>query len=189
MIVEIATAISLIKGAKQAFDVAKEAFDEIKECAEAGKSAHDSLSALTSFFSAAGKAEEGIAKAKELQENPPENVPEDKRSDYEIVIDMMVAERQLKQFYVELREMFTYQFQEPGLYQEFMDRLNKLREGRRQAETEKRLHQKAIQMQARRKKQQQLEVVFHVVAGIVIIAIVVAFAWAMVWMFGQKGTL
>ena len=78
MIVEIATAISLIKGAKQAFDVAKEAFDEIKECAEAGKSAHDSLSALTSFFSAAGKAEEGISKAKELQQNPPQNVPEDK---------------------------------------------------------------------------------------------------------------
>jgi nitrate reductase NapE component len=189
MIVEIATAISLIKGAKQAFDIAKEAFDEIKECAEAGKSAHDSLSALTSFFSAAGKAEEGIAKAKELHENPPENVPEDNRSDYEIVIDMMVAERQLKQFYVELREMFTYQFQEPGLYQEFMDRLQKLRDGRRKVETEKRLHQKALEMKARRKKQQQLDVVFQVIASLIVVAIVAAFVWFIVWMLGQKGTL
>lgn len=187
MIIEIATAISLIKGAKQAFDVAKEAFDEIKECAEAGKSAHDSLTALTSFFSAAGKAEEGIAKAKELQEHPPENLPVDSRSDYEIVIDMMVAERQLKQFYVELREMFTYQFQEPGLYQEFMDRLQKLRDGRRKAETERRLHQKALEMQARRKKQQQLDVMFQVIAGVVIVGIVVVFGWFMFWMLGQKG--
>ncbi|CAB4141372.1 hypothetical protein UFOVP687_31 [uncultured Caudovirales phage] len=187
MIVEIATAISLIKGAKQAFDVAKEAFDEIKECAEAGKSAHDSLSALTSFFSAAGKAEEGIAKAKELNENPPDNVPEDRRSDYEIVIDMMVAERQLKQFYVELREMFTYQFQEPGLYQEFMDRLQKLRDGRRRAETEKLLHKKAVEMQARRKRQQQFDVVFQVLGGAVVIFIIVAFFWVMLWMFSQKG--
>jgi len=122
-----------------------------------------------------------------LQENPPESVPEDKRSDYEIVIDMMVAERQLKQFYVELREMFTYQFQEPGLYQEFMDRLQKLRDGRRKVETEKRLHQKALEMQARRKKKQQFEFVFNAVAILVIVAIVVAFAWAMVWMFNQKG--
>jgi len=187
MIVEIATAISLIKGAKQAFDVAKEAFDEIKECAEAGKSAHDSLSALTSFFSAAGKAEEGIAKAKELQQNPPENVPEDNRSDYEIVIDMMVAERQLKQFYVELREMFTYQFQEPGLYQEFMDRLQKLRDGRRRAETEKLLHKKAVEMQARRKRQQRFDMIFQVVGGAVVVFIFVAFFWGMLWMFSQKG--
>ena len=50
MIVEVTTAIAVIKGAKQAFDVAKEAFDEIKKCAQAGKAAHESLGALTSFF-------------------------------------------------------------------------------------------------------------------------------------------
>ena len=66
--IEVATALMVIKGAKAAFDVAKEAFDEIRECAEAGKSAHESLGALTSFFSSAGKAEEGIAHAKELQD-------------------------------------------------------------------------------------------------------------------------
>jgi hypothetical protein len=69
--IEVATALMVIKGAKAAFDIAKEAFDEIRECAEAGKSANESLGALTSFFSSAGKAEEGIAQAKALQDNPP----------------------------------------------------------------------------------------------------------------------
>jgi type I site-specific restriction-modification system R (restriction) subunit len=189
MIVEIATAISLIKGAKQAFEVAKEAFDEIKACAEAGKSAHESLGALTGFFSAAGKAEEGIAKAKELQEHPPENMPEDTRSDYEIVIDMMVAERQLRQFYVELREMFIYQFQEPGLYDEFMDRLQKLRDNRRKVEMDKRLHQKALEMQARRARQKKRELIQNIAGTVVVVGIFMAFIWFMAWMFDQKGKL
>ena len=189
MIVEVSTAIAVIKGAKAAFDVAKEAFDEIKECAEAGKSAHESLSALTSFFSAAGKAEEGIAKAKELQDNPPENVPEDTRSDYEIVIDMMVAERQLKQFYTELREMFIYQFQEPGLYDEFMGRLDKLRADRRAKETEKLLHKKALEMAARRKRSQQMDMIYQFAAVLIITAIVLGFFYGMWWMFQQGGKL
>ena len=188
MIVEISTAIALIKGAKAAFDVAKDAFDEIRECAEAGKSAHESLGALTSFFSAAGKAEEGIAKAKELQENPPEDVAQDNRSDYEIVIDMMVAERQLKQFYVELREMFVYQFQEPGLYEEFWSRLEKLRFDRRAKETEKRLQQKALQMAAKRKKSQQLDMIYQIIAVIVIGIVIFAFGYGMWWMLQQKGS-
>jgi hypothetical protein len=188
MIVEISTAIALIKGAKAAFDVAKDAFDEIKECAEAGKSAHESLSALTSFFSAAGKAEEGIAKAKELQENPPEDVAQDNRSDYEIVIDMMVAERQLKQFYVELREMFVYQFQEPGLYDEFWTRLEKLRSDRRAKETEKRLKQKAAEMAERRKRRQQMDVIYQSIAAVVILMVIIAFSYGMWWMLQQKGS-
>ncbi len=48
--IEVATALMVIKGAKAAFDVAKEAFDEIRECAEAGKSAHESLGRLPVFF-------------------------------------------------------------------------------------------------------------------------------------------
>lgn len=187
MIVEITTAIALIKGAKQAFDIAKEAFDEIKECAEAGKAAHESLGALTSFFSAAGKAEEGIAKAKELQNNPPENMPADSRSDYEIVIDMMVAERQLRQFYVELREMFTYQFQEPGLYDEFMDRLKKLRDSRRRAETERRLHEKAEAMKRKRAQAKRIETIQTVLAGVVIAVLLAGFSYFMWWMFQQGG--
>lgn len=187
MIVEISTAIALIKGAKAAFDVAKDAFDEIKECAEAGKSAHESLSALTSFFSAAGKAEEGIAKAKQLQENPPQDVAQDTRSDYEIVIDMMVAERQLKQFYVELREMFVYQFQEPGLYDEFWTRLEKLRADRRAKETEKRLQEKAAAMKKRRAMAKRVEMAQTVLAGIVIVGLCIGFIFVMCWMIQQGG--
>ena len=102
---------------------------------------------------------------------------------------MMVAERQLRQFYVELREMFVYQFQEPGLYDEFMERLQKLRDGRRKADVERRLHQKAIEMQARRKKQKEREFVFNVIAGFVLVGIFSLFVWGMIWMFNQKGVL
>lgn len=176
--IEVATALMVIKGAKAAFDVAKEAFDEIRECAEAGKSAHESLGALTSFFSSAGKAEEGIAHAKELQKNPPE---EDSRSDYEIVIEMMVAERQLKQFYKDLKEMFIYQFQEPGLYDEFMGRLEKLRADRRQRETDHKLHLKALEMAARREKAKKVQMIQDALAialgGIVSIAIIIGIVW------------
>lgn len=169
--IEVATAIMVIKGAKAAFDVAKEAFDEIRSCAEAGKSAHESLGALTSFFSSAGKAEEGIAHAKALQDNPP---VEDSRNDYEVVIEMMVAERQLKQFYKDLKEMFIYQFQEPGLYDEFMGRLEKLRADRRQREVDHRLHLKALEMAARREKAKKAQFVQDCIA--ITLGVIVSFA-------------
>lgn len=178
--IEVATALMVIKGAKAAFDVAKEAFDEIRECAEAGKSANESLGALTSFFSSAGKAEEGIAHAKALQDNPP---VEDSRNDYEVVIEMMVAERQLKQFYKDLKEMFIYQFQEPGLYDEFMGRLEKLRADRRQREVDHRLHLKALEMAARREKAKKAQFVQDCIAIAFGVIVSVAIITGIVLMF------
>ena len=182
--IEVATALMVIKGAKAAFDVAKEAFDEIRECAEAGKSAHESLGALTSFFSSAGKAEEGIAHAKELQDNPP---AEDGRNDFEVVIEMMVAERQLKQFYKDLKEMFIYQFQEPGLYDEFMGRLEKLRADRRQRQIDHKLHIKALEMAARREKAKKAQFIQNIIAVILGIAVSVAIVAGIIWMFTLGG--
>jgi len=182
--IEVATALMVIKGAKAAFDVAKEAFDEIRECAEAGKSAHESLGALTSFFSSAGKAEEGIAHAKELQNNPP---AEDSRNDFEVVIEMMVAERQLKQFYKDLKEMFIYQFQEPGLYDEFMGRLEKLRADRRQRQIDHKLHIKALEMAARREKAKKAQFIQNIIALILGIAVSVAIVAGIIWMFTLGG--
>ncbi len=178
--IEVATALMVIKGAKAAFDVAKEAFDEIRECAEAGKSAHESLGALTSFFSSAGKAEEGIAHAKELQDNPP---AEDSRNDFEVVIEMMVAERQLKQFYKDLKEMFIYQFQEPGLYDEFMGRLEKLRADRRQRQIDHKLHIKALEMAARREKAKKAQFIQNIIAitlGVIASIVIIV---CIIWMF------
>ena len=182
--IEVATAIMVIKGAKAAFDVAKEAFDEIRSCAEAGKSAHESLGALTSFFSSAGKAEEGIAHAKALQDNPP---VEDSRNDYEVVIEMMVAERQLKQFYKDLKEMFIYQFQEPGLYDEFMGRLEKLRADRRQREIDHRLHLKALEMAARREKAKKAQFVQDCIAIALGIIVSISLIICIFWMFTIGG--
>lgn len=182
--IEVATALMVIKGAKAAFDVAKEAFDEIREYAEAGKSAHESLGALTSFFSSAGKAEEGIAHAKELQENPP---AEDSRNDFEVVIEMMVAERQLKQFYKDLKEMFIYQFQEPGLYDEFMGRLEKLRADRRQREVDHKLHLKALEMAARREKAKKIQFIQDMIAVSIGAIVSILIIIGIVWMFTLGG--
>lgn len=182
--IEVATALMVIKGAKAAFDVAKEAFDEIRECAEAGKSAHESLGALTSFFSSAGKAEEGIAHAKELQDNPP---AEDSRNDFEVVIEMMVAERQLKQFYKDLKEMFIYQFQEPGLYDEFMGRLEKLRADRRQRQIDHKLHIKALEMAARREKAKKAQFIQNIIAVVLGVTVSVAIVAGIIWMFTLGG--
>jgi len=132
------------------------------------------------------KPEEGISKAKELQENPPEG-QEDSRSDYEIVIEMMVAERQLKQFYKDLKEMFIYQFQEPGLYDEFMGRLEKLRADRRQREVDHKLHLKALEMAARREKAKKVQFIqdmFAIGLGAIVSILIII---GIVWMFTLGG--
>lgn len=184
----IATAKAVISGVKGALEMAKEAVAEIRECAEAGADVVESVGSLGKFFSAASKIEEGVAAAKELQANPP--VAEDGqpvKSDHEIVIDAMVAERQLKNFYTELREMFTYQFQEPGLFNEYMSRLEKLRDDRRKAAMEARLKVKAREMAARRKKAEQwqmMENAFALILGSLVSLGIVA---AIIWMFKAGG--
>lgn len=184
----IATAKAVISGVKGALEMAKEAVNELRECAEAGRDVGESLGALGSFFHAAHKIEEGVAAAKELQANPPkdENGAPIK-SDHEIVIEAMVAERQLRNFYTELREMFTYHFQEAGLYDEYMSRLEALREDRRKAAMEERLKVKAQEMAARRKKQQQwqmMENAFAIILGVIVSAAVIG---GIVWMFTSGG--
>lgn len=186
----IATAKAVITGVKSALEMAKEAVDELRECAEAGKSAADSLGALGSFFSAASKIEEGVEAARHMQANPP--IGEDgkpTKSDHEIVIEAMVAERQLRNFYTELREMFTYHFQESGLFDEYMKRLEALREDRRRAAMEARLKEKAVQMALRRKKQQMWQLMENTAAIIFGLLVSVAIVAGMVWMFQQGGRL
>lgn len=184
----IATAKAVISGVKGALEMAREAVAEIRECAQAGSDVVDSVGALGKFFAAASKIEEGVATARELQANPPAVVDgQPVKSDHELVINAMVAERQLKNFYTELREMFTYQFQEPGLFNEYMARLEKLREDRRQAAMEARLKVRAAEMAVRRKRQQQwqmMENAFAIVLGCAVSAAIIA---AVVWMFKVGG--
>lgn len=190
---------AVVTSVKEAAILAREAFDEINGAVESGKTLADSMSGVTKFFSAAGKYE---AKRTELEEArvaqeaavaQGQPVP-DYVSDAEYVMELMIIDRQIKQYYDNIKHVFIYHFQEAGMWDEFWSRMGKLRADReakaealRQAETEKRLQAKAAELRARRARQQLLAHIETAAAAIVITGIVFAFSWAMWWMFQQGG--
>ena len=190
---------AVVTGVKEAAALAKEAFDEINGAVESGKNLADSMSGVTKFFSAAGKYEtkrSQLEEAKIAQEAAVakgEPVP-DYVSDAEYVMELMIIDRQIKQYYDDIKHIFTYHFQEAGMWDEFWQRMGKLRSDReakaelaRQAETEKRLHEKAEAMKKRRAKQEMIAHIELAVGIVVITGIVAAFGWAMWWMIQQGG--
>jgi hypothetical protein len=190
---------AVVTGVKEAAALAKEAFDEINGAVESGKNLADSMSGVTKFFSAAGKYEtkrSQLEEAKVAQEAAVakgEPVP-DYVSDAEYVMELMIIDRQIKQYYDNIKHIFTYHFQEAGMWDEFWQRMGKLRADReakaealRLAETEKRLHEKAEAMKKRRAKQEMLAHFELAATVIVVTCIVAAFCWVMWWMFQQGG--
>jgi len=190
---------AVVTGVKEAAALAKEAFDEINGAVESGKTLADSMSGVTKFFSAAGKYEtkrSQLEEAKVAQEAAVakgEPVP-DYVSDAEYVMELLIIDRQIKQYYDNIKHIFTYHFQEAGMWDEFWQRMNKLRsereakaEAARQAETEKRLEAKRIEMKKRRERQRLIDGIEAVGAGIVIVIIILMFCWAIWWMFQQGG--
>jgi hypothetical protein len=190
---------AVVTGVKEAAALAREAFDEINGAVESGKTLADSMSGVTKFFSAAGKYEtkrSQLEEAKAAQEAAVakgEPVP-DYVSDAEYVMELMIIDRQIKQYYDDIKHIFTYHFQEAGMWDEFWQRMGKLRaereakaEAARQAETEKRLHEKTLAMKKRRERQRLIDSVETVGAGVVIVIIILMFCWAIRWMFQQGG--
>jgi len=190
---------AVVAGVKEAAVLAKEAFDEINGAVESGKTLADSMSGVTKFFSAAGKYEtkrSQLEEAKVAQEAAVakgESVP-DYVSDAEYVMELMIIDRQIKQYYDNIKHIFTYHFQEAGMWDEFWQRMGKLRadreakaEAQRQAETEKRLHAKAEEMKKRRAKQEMVAHIELVATVIFLILLVAGFCWSIRWMFQQGG--
>lgn len=190
---------AVVTGVKEAAALAKEAFDEINGAVESGKNLAGSMSGVTKFFSAAGKYETKrtqLEEAKVAQETAVakgDPVP-DYVSDAEYVMELMIIDRQIKQYYDDIKHIFTYHFQEAGMWDEFWQRMGKLRSDReakaeaaRQAETEKRLNEKRLEMQKRRERQKLIDGVEAVGASIVIAVIILIFCWAIWWMFQQGG--
>jgi hypothetical protein len=187
----------VVNGIKAAADEAKEAFDSINECVESGRNLAESLSPVKKFFSAAGKYETNRAQlevAKVAQEEAVERgeTVADHMSDAEYVMELMAIDRQIKQYYDDIKHIFIYHFQESGMWEEFWQRMGKLRadreakaEAKRLAETEKRLEAKRIEMAKRRERQKLIDSIQTVVASIVIVVIILAFCWAIWWMFQQ----
>jgi hypothetical protein len=190
---------AVVTGIKEAATLAREAFDEINGAVESGKTLADSMSGVTKFFSAAGKYETSRAQLEEAKAAQEEAVERgetvaDHMSDAEYVMELMAIDRQIKQYYADIKHIFIYHFQEAGMWDEFWQRMDKVRsdreakaEAKRRAETEKRLHEKAVAMKKRRARQHLIDNVEMVGAGIVIVGIVFVFFWAMWWMFQQGG--
>lgn len=189
----------VVNGIKSAADEAKEAFDSINECVESGKNLAQSIAPVKKFFSAAGKYEENRAQLEEVKVAQEEAIERgetvaDHMSDAEYVIELMAIDRQIKQYYENIKHIFIYHFQEAGMWEEFWVRMHKIRsereakaEAKRRAETEKRLHEKAEALKRKRKKAKQLETILAGLTVFVIAGLIVGFCFFIRWMFQQGG--
>lgn len=187
----------VINGIKSAADEAREAVDSINECVESGKKLGESLSPIKKFFTAASKYELGrnnLIEAKKAQDEAIANGQPvaDPISDAEYVMDMMAMDREIKQYYAQIKHFFIYHFDEPGMWDEFSERLVRLRKDReeraeaaRKAATEARLAIAAEKMKAKRKRQKIIDFCYTITGAIVIVAILYGFIVAMIWMFNQ----
>jgi len=101
-------------------------------------------------------------------------------------------DREIKQYYAQIKHFFIYHFDEPGMWDEFSERLVRLRKDReeraeaaRKAATEARLAIAAEKMKAKRKRQKIIDFCYTITGAIVIVAILYGFIVAMIWMFNQ----
>ena len=189
----------VVQGIKSAADEAKEAFDSINECVESGKTLAESISPVKKFFSAAGKYETKRAQLEEEKAAQEEAVERgetiaDHMSDAEYVMELMAIDRQIKQYYADIKHVFIYHFQEAGMWDEFWTRMNKLRsdrdaktEAKRKAETEKKIQEKLAAMKKIRERAKRLESVQIFFTVVTIVIIILGFVFGMYWLIQQGG--
>lgn len=187
----------VVNGIKSAADEAKQAIDSVQKCVDSGKKLGESLSPVKQFFTAASKYELGrnnleeAKKAQDMAIAAGEPVV-DPISDAEYVMDMMAMDREIKQYYAQIKHIMIYHFDESGMWDEFWDRLSRLRKEReekaeaaRKAATDARMAIVAEKMRKKRKLQRTLNIIYNCVGGFVITLIIAGFAWFIKWMFEQ----
>jgi hypothetical protein len=187
----------VVNAVKSAADEAREAVDAINECVDSGKKLGQSLSPVKKFFAAASKYESNRARLEDAKRKQDEAIAngepvEDPINDAEYVMDMMAADREIKQYYDQIKHIMIYHFDESGMWDEFWERLSKLRQEReekaeaaRKAATEARLALVAEKMRKKRAFAKTMNIVYNCFGGFVITLIVAGFAWFIKWMFDQ----
>jgi anion-transporting ArsA/GET3 family ATPase len=187
----------VVNAVKSAADEAREAVDSIQECVDSGKKLGQSLSPVKKFFAAASKYESNRAQLEVAKKKQDEAIAngqpvDDPISDAEYVMDMMAADREIAQYYAQIKHVMIYHFDEAGMWEEFWERMNKVRQERaakaeeaRKAATEARLALVAEKMRKKRKLQKTLNIIYNCVGGFVITLIIAGFAWFIKWMFDQ----
>ena len=189
----------VVNAVKSAADEAKEAVDSIQECVDSGKKLGESLSPVKKFFAAAGKYESHRSQLEDAKKAQDEAIANgepvaDPISDAEYVMDMMAADRAIKDYYAQIKHIMIYHFDESGMWDEFWERLSRLRKEReakaeeaRRAATEARLAIAAEKMKKKRAIAKTMNIVYNCLGGFVITLIIAGFAWFMKWMFEQGG--
>jgi hypothetical protein len=187
----------VVNAVKSAADEAREAVEAINECVDSGKKLGESLSPVKKFFRAASKYETHRSQLEDAKKAQDEAIANgepvvDPISDAEYVMDMMAADREIKQYYDQIKHIMIYHFDESGMWDEFWERLSRLRREReakaeeaRRAATEARLAIAAENMRKKRARQKVLNVIYNCVGGFVITLIIAGFAWFIKWMFDQ----
>jgi hypothetical protein len=187
----------VINSIKTAADEAKEAIDSVNECVESGKKLGESLSPIKKFFTAASKYELGRTQLEDAKKAQDEAIANgqpvvDPISDAEYVMDMMAMDREIKQYYAQIKHYFIYHFDEPGMWDDFSERLTRLRKEReekaeaaRKAATEARLALAAEKMRKKRARAKTFNIIYNCIGGFVITLIIAGFAWFINWMFDQ----
>jgi hypothetical protein len=187
----------VVNAVKSAADEAKEAVDAINECVDSGKKLGDSLSPVKKFFRAASKYEENRSQLEDAKKKQDEAIAsgqpvDDPITDAEYVMDMMAADREIKQYYDQIKHIMIYHFDESGMWDEFWTRLSRLRKEReakaeeaRRAATEARLAIAAEKMRKKRKLAKTMNIVYNCLGGFVITIILAGFAWFIKCMFEQ----
>ena len=187
----------VVNAVKSAADEAREAVEAINECVDSGKKLGESLSPVKKFFRAASKYESHRSQLEDAKKAQDEAIANgepvvDPISDAEYVMDMMAADREIKQYYDQIKHIMIYHFDESGMWDEFWERLSKLRrereekaEAARKAATEARLAMAAEKMRKKRARAKTLNIIYNCVGGFVITLIVAVFAWFIKWMFDQ----
>jgi hypothetical protein len=107
-------------------------------------------------------------------------------------MDMMAMDREIKQYYAQIKHYFIYHFDEPGMWDDFSERLTRLRKEReekaeaaRKAATEARLALAAEKMRKKRVRAKTFNIIYNCIGGFVITLIIAGFAWFINWMFDQ----
>ena len=200
--ITISAVVGSAKALKSAFDTAKGAMDEFRACAEAGMDAKQSFGQLINVFVAHGETQKQINAAKSAKVAAPVTEdgspakPAPKKSATVLALEAMQMERELIAQEEEIKNYLIYQCNESGLYDELCARRNEIinadrtvEEERLRAETDRVLEIKRAQQANRRRLRKIFDAIYNVIAVIVTMGIIGAFAMFIRWMFDQEGSL
>jgi hypothetical protein len=161
------------------FEGAQAAVKGVKAAVQLGKEVREVYKDLSTFFNAQGQIEVAYQKS---QAGVP-TAEEDGRTATQKALDIVFMRREMIRMEVELRETLVYGFNESGLYEEMCKERAKIIAAEQEAIRAARMHQQRLDGEARRRKEEKIEIAVGAVGAVIGIAIFLF----IIWMFTQGG--